>query len=694
MLKVNRLIALFLLFITTLFLAAEDPPPFPTASDAVQADLWAAFSNRLDSQKERRSITFDLFTPELDHAFLTPDGKTAVLWIKLRDDHGEILASEPGLVLAVRIEEEWHILLPRDPGWEETILKLPDGMLPAELAAHPQTQQTDELKGALTGYYLPYVAGTSRWLEGSISHFQSIPELGYPSCSETYCRYAYDFTDSDHYPLVAAKDGIVFGSRDSCSDGNPYCTNYIVLRESGNQVYQIYLHLAHGTIPDKLTPGTSVKRGQYLGDTDDTGYSTSQHVHFMVASSIWLGGDGYYWGRSIDIRFADVHINNGIPRTCYEVTHFPIYDAATQCLGDKSDPRNPANDWFASGNVGAYPPTGSISVPAAGATVAIGDSPIIDIRANASDDVRVKAVQLVIQQNGVWIEVGPKISQTIAPGVYDWDVNLCQVGPFNGEIDVAIRILDHEGNITQTVARTITVDHACPPPISQLKPATSFDSSAVFLSWDAQSNGAALDSFELQWRPSSGNWDPSNILTINGNQRSAWFVGQTGLQYQFRLRAVDSNGQVEAWPDGDTPETQASIPDTCLPDGFEPDDDVSAARLLNPGEKPQHNLCTAENNDWFRAELTQNQYYLFFATSDLGGAAVKLSLFSADGLTLISQASASSIGKDTALLIRPQQSGTYTLKVEPLTQNLFGTEALYSINFTKVTPIFLPWVTK
>ena len=73
---------------------------------------------------------------------------------------------------------------------------------------------------------------------------------------------------------------------------------------------------------------------------------------------------------------------------------FPIYDGATQCLGDRSDPRDPANDWFPSGNVGAYPPTGALTRPAAGATVTIGDNPLIDVTANATDDVRVAAVRI------------------------------------------------------------------------------------------------------------------------------------------------------------------------------------------------------------------------------------------------------------------------------------------------------------
>jgi hypothetical protein len=126
------------------------------------------------------------------------------------------------------------------------------------------------------------------------------------------------------------------------------------------------------------------------------------------------------------MRFADVPINGGIPRTCYEVTSFQIYDNATECIGDKSDPRNPNNDWFVSGNVGAYPPTGTLTRPVANATVASGVSPMIDVTATASDDVRVTGVQLVAKLNGQWVEIGPKVTQQVSPGTYDWDVNLHQ----------------------------------------------------------------------------------------------------------------------------------------------------------------------------------------------------------------------------------------------------------------------------
>ncbi len=449
--RLIRFIILTFLSIAALFLsAATDPPPPEQVTEEVKSALSDAFFINLNTSTGLKSLTFDLFTPEIDTAFIAPDGKTAVIWLALRDDSDKILATEPGLALAKKIDNKWEVLLPGDPDWEEIFSALPEEMLPLEQRSAPENAALDNLSvtTAMTGYYLPYAAGTKQWLEGSISHFQSIPELGYPSCGIDECRYAYDFTNVGHFPLLASKEGYVLDSRDSCSDGNPYCTNYIVIKDTNNQTYQLYLHLSYGTIPNKLTDGTFVKRGQYIGDTDDTGYSTSNHVHFMVVDSLWFSHDSqYYWGYSTDIRFADVPINGGIPRTCYEVTSFPIYDNASDCIGDKTDPRNSNNDWFMSGNVGAYPPTGTLTRPVANATVASGVSPIIDVTATASDDVRVTGVQLVAKINNQWISIGDKITNTNSNGEYDWDVNLCESAPVNGPLEVALRVWDHEGNV-------------------------------------------------------------------------------------------------------------------------------------------------------------------------------------------------------------------------------------------------------
>lgn len=458
---------LFVLLVPSFAFASpliQSPPP-TVASDLEAEALWQAYQARYQQDKTLYADDplANLFEPVLDSAFVSADGKTGMLWLALKDYTGRIIATEPGVVFAIRQNEGWQIVFSSDKEWAEIKASLPEDFLPDAFQTAPENAPENTINVPLTGYYLPYVAGTSHRLEGSILHFYDFPALGYPSCTAEFCRYAYDFTDVGHYPLVASKAGLVVAFRDDCTDGSTSCTNYIVLQDTVGSAYQIYLHLANNTIPNYITTGTFVDRGKYLGDTDDTGYSTSEHVHFMIVTSWWYGDSNYPWGRSVDIRFADVTLNGGIPRTCYEVTNLPIYDGATQCIGNPSIPFSPQNDWFISGNVGASPPTGSLTRPVAGAVVAPGTTPLMDVTAQTSDDVRVVKAVLIANVNGTWREVGPRVTNPTPAGVFDWDVNICKAGDLNGSLQVALKIWDHEGNITSMLSpRYIWVDDACP----------------------------------------------------------------------------------------------------------------------------------------------------------------------------------------------------------------------------------------
>ena len=696
-LKANVGISLLLMLVLILLSGSSQPPPQRATVDEFMA-LSTALEQRLAQYKiTDQPLTFSLFTPELDAAFISPDGTHAVLWLALRDDSGRILATEPGFAVALAGQDGWQVLMPGDPDWEETLAVLPPEMVPLEQSPIPPEFEAgpNSVVETLYGYYLPYIAGSARWLEGSVSHFHYLPWLGYPSCPIETCHYAYDFTDDDHYPLLASKDGTVYAARDSCADGTETCTNYIVLRDTNNVTYQLYLHLAQGTIPNHLTPGVTVQRGQYLGDTDDTGYSTSQHVHFMVVNSLWQGGDGYYWGTSVDIRFADVSINNGIPRTCYEVTQLPIYDGATECLGSRSDPLNPNNDWFVSGNTGAFPPSGSLSRPAAGARVALGDNPIMDVTAWPEDDVSIKAVRLVAKLSGNWVEVGPKVTSPVAPGKYDWDVDLCAVGALNGPLEVALRVWDYEGNVASALsARTITVEHACPFPASALNPPQTFNSTAAVLSWDVSGPSIPIGSFDLQWRLGPGTWSTSNMVSYPGSQRSAWFVGNAGTTFAFRMRLWDTTGLFEYWPLNDAAEITATFPASCTPDSAEPDDSAAEAKTLQVGVLTPRNLCASADPDWFKFEVTDPGTYLLQANSVSGGAAVKIKVYDQSLATILAQTSAPGVGEDAALAFRVPNAGIVYIRVDPLLGNLMGTDAMYRVLLLAARDTFLPLIQK
>ncbi len=471
----RALITACLMALIILLSAAQAQTPTPEsqpmiASEAEADALWQAYQahyqQNLTGTSDNPLVT--LFEPVLDTAFISADGKTAVLWLALKDFNRRILATEPGIVFALRQGDGWQIVLSSDKEWTEIQASLSESFLPASFQSAPENVPDNALNAPLTGYYLPYVKGTAHRLEGSILHFQYYPALGYPSCDINNCHYAYDFTDAGHFPMVASKAGVVAASYDGCFDGTTNCTNYIVLQDTVGSTYQIYLHLAHNTIPDYLTPGTFVDRGKYIGDTDDTGYSTSEHVHFMVVNSWWWGNGGYPWGYSADMRFADVTLNGGIPRTCLEVSGvFPFYDGAYNCNGDKQNPTSPLNDWFVSGNLGASPPTGSLTRPAAGATVAVGANSLMDVTAQTSDDVRVVKAVLIAKVNGKWRELAPRVTNPTAGGIFDWDVNLCKAGDLNGPVDVAIKLWDYEGNVAELLSlRTINVDDACPYGVS------------------------------------------------------------------------------------------------------------------------------------------------------------------------------------------------------------------------------------
>jgi hypothetical protein len=336
-------------------------------------------------------------------------------------------------------------------------------------------------------------------------------------------------------------------------------------------------------------------------------------------------------------------------------------------------------------------PTGTITSPASGATVLSGGSPLMAINATASDDVGVASVRLVAKMNDQWVEIGPMVTQPVQPGVYQWNVDMCTVGPLNGALEIALRVWDQSGAIASALsARTIYVDHACPPPVSQLNPVVVNNSTAVNPSWTASNSGAGLGSFELQWRIGSGIWPSENILPYMGSLRSAWFVGQPGTTYGFRLRALDSNGQAEAWPTGDVAESTITLPSTCTADISEPDDNSTQAKSLALGDEVQRNLCGAGDPDWFLINITNPNYYRVSANPVSGGAAVKITVYKDDGVTILATGIAAGIGQAANLVFEVDIADNYYVKIEPLLANLIGTDAIYEISVSQVSVYFLP----
>jgi murein DD-endopeptidase MepM/ murein hydrolase activator NlpD len=250
---------------------------------------------------------FTLYNAKIDNVVYSEDKSTVMVWLATLDpETGEVLAREPEIAVAKKNPEgqkgqatEWNVTLPYNSAYADVIKTIPDGLLGDDFKQRFQSKYPEEKTAAtFGGYYLPWAGGQKKRLTWSISH---------ASCSGNACHYAFDFADGTMFPLLAAKGGTVFAFQYTCNNGSTGCTNYLILKDNSTTPtsYQIYYHMANGTLPSDLRKvGAVVKQGQFIGNADDTGASTANHLHFMVHTNSYG-----YWGNSVDITFKDVSIN-------------------------------------------------------------------------------------------------------------------------------------------------------------------------------------------------------------------------------------------------------------------------------------------------------------------------------------------------------------------------------------------------
>ncbi len=396
----------------------------------------------------------------VDYIRYSGDRKVALVYLALVDpDNGEFLGSEPVLAVARSnpdIDTGWSIILQGDAGFADALAALPADLLDSDLRQRFLPSGQPEPKAVLAtygGYLLPWAAGLEKRLSMGANHI---------SCPST-CTYAFDFADGTMFPLLASKGGSVYGWKDTCANFDSSCTNSITIEDRSTSpfTYQVYLHLAQNSIPSALKhTGAPVVQGQYIGNVDDTGYSSGHHVHFMVVTNPYLSSSGYYWGYSVDITFKDVSIN---------------WDSATNggrpCRGSDVGYGKcvVGQTTYTSGNVGSHPPTGGLTGPAYGTVVSTQTVPVSGW---GSDDLAVTKLQMLANYDGTWREVGP--GQTSTP--FSFNLDLCADSIPNGPVTLALRVYDYEGNFTLVPldTRPILKNFACsaPPPQVSCSPGT------------------------------------------------------------------------------------------------------------------------------------------------------------------------------------------------------------------------------
>lgn len=435
--------------------AAGEPPEEATIQ--LPPGLEQVFIERLN-QAGVQSLGFLIYEPRVVSVEISPDGSTALIWLAFFDpETDQLVEGEPGLVIA-RLNapedgqkgiQSWEVTLQTDEDWQQAINQVPQDMLNDEvrqLYYQPASDEKSILSTVYRGYKLPWPAGVSHRVSQSVSH---------STCASWVdCRYAWDFAENSpdqNWPILAARGGTVYRVRwnvptrqPNACPGDGTTGNYIVLedRTTTPYTYQLYLHLAADSIPERLrTPGAAVSQGEYLGLVDNTGASCGSHLHFHVHAN-----PNSYWGTSVDIRFDDVAENDGRPRTCAEAANWSAY--GNQCA---------PNNRYVSGNIGTNPPSGSLNLPAPGMEV---NAPTVLVAGTAQDDQQVTRIQIIARGlDGVWKDVGTAFNQS----PFAVEADLCAAGIPNGPVEIALRVWDNHGNVTiqPQGLRTVLKNYTC-----------------------------------------------------------------------------------------------------------------------------------------------------------------------------------------------------------------------------------------
>ena len=463
---------------------AEEPslPQPKTLTDPMEIELNEIIQNAAAGRQD--VLAFLLYRVVIDHVVYSEADRLALVWIALVDkETGLVQSGEPGLIIAHKTTDlatPWLITFQADANFAQELQAVPEKMLSADVREHymPAVQQEPKAPVVYSGYHLPWTNGESVRLTGSIGHV-----FTYKSCPST-CLYAFDFANGTMFPIRAARRGTVKYAVWQNPNGNTTNANYIILEDNSTTptTYQVYFHLAQNSIPANLRViGAEVVQGQFIGNVDDTGYSSGNHLHFHVHTN-----PSSYWGTSVDITFDEVSINGGRPRLCSEAQAYPQY--GSECVSDNR---------YISRNSDVEPPTGAITSPSAYTTIT---SPMLNVSGWMNDDVKVWKGQLYYTTGKEWTPIGDVI--TSSP--FTREIDMCAVDIPDGKFFIHIKVQDEAGKISEGIQglTELTKNYNCPakPPVctpadnqAAIHSARGFQGVCTLLDFGYYPNLAALD---------------------------------------------------------------------------------------------------------------------------------------------------------------------------------------------------------
>ncbi len=133
-------------------------------------------------------------------------------------------------------------------------------------------------------------------------------------------QYAVDFECPEGTPVVAARDGVVVALNEAATgngtteEWTSYAlTNFVLVAHDDGTIGQ-YMHL----LPDgvEVRAGQRVSRGESLGKSGNTGFSTTPHLHFqvMTAAADGLGAISFPFELMVAPRIAEPPVEGQLYR--------------------------------------------------------------------------------------------------------------------------------------------------------------------------------------------------------------------------------------------------------------------------------------------------------------------------------------------------------------------------------------------
>jgi murein DD-endopeptidase MepM/ murein hydrolase activator NlpD len=322
-------------------------------------------------------------------------------------------------------------------------------------AAVPPASAPAVSAAAAAAYSLPASAGTQL----IVTQGQDTP-LDHNKVNHSVYAIDFGIAGDAEFDVTAARAGTVIGVRDSstanCYNGGKDWScwkdaNYVLV-DHHDGTSALYVHLATGSAAVKL--GDRVSAGQKLAKDDNTGFSSGNHLHFMVETTPTVPTTpppgptdktsvAWWWTDSQPVTFSDPDVlrqdPDGIPKTGQTVT---------------------------SGAPAPTPPTvisGTWVAPKDGAKLTTSTLTLSAKPTVAPSTLHIAKVAFSIKW-GTTTKAACSATKAGAGGVWSCKVDLWELGAPLGKLTVSFDATDSAGDAAKAPAGTRTVTLAAPPP--------------------------------------------------------------------------------------------------------------------------------------------------------------------------------------------------------------------------------------